>query len=199
MPKIMSKPMPSAFTMLIGIKRHGPLPHWPHPEPKVENCYWFRWFMLSELIRHQSHEQPYMLHRCPLPGSHSLDDHVHFAWQLYDYFKYFEGHLDFQLAIEPHTENPKIRYFSRCIQRQVRRTVLVDRGMGGECSICLQQFKLPLVRLAGCTHRFHTRCIKKWLEMRRSCPMCRREVESEWETVYEFIYYKTDSVSTSSG
>ncbi|KAK8672641.1 hypothetical protein V6N13_111006 [Hibiscus sabdariffa] len=47
-------------------------------------------------------------------------------------------------------------------------------GGGGDCSICLEEFKeeeegseMP------CEHVFHRGCVEKWLRMNRSCPVCR--------------------------
>lgn len=41
-----------------------------------------------------------------------------------------------------------------------------------KCSICLEQGDYQLV----CGHVFHKRCIVKWKEQKRSCPLCRAEI-----------------------
>lgn len=47
-----------------------------------------------------------------------------------------------------------------------------------ECPICLSDIELGtyLVCLEGCRHVFHAVCIKKWLEVKATCPICRLQV-----------------------
>jgi len=61
-----------------------------------------------------------------------------------------------------------------------------------ECCICLGTFcsgsgAEKEVRVSGCGHIFHSRCLGNWLRMRRSCPLCRQDVadtlQSELVTV----------------
>jgi len=47
---------------------------------------------------------------------------------------------------------------------------------GGECAVCLAAFRPgERQKLPPCGHRFHTRCLRKWLVTQLSgmCPMCR--------------------------
>ncbi|KAF9010126.1 hypothetical protein BDQ17DRAFT_1347587 [Cyathus striatus] len=48
--------------------------------------------------------------------------------------------------------------------------VAVDR-----CGICLSQFRGDDLAGLGsvCKHAFHQKCIKKWLDRNKTCPMCR--------------------------
>ncbi|KAK1415930.1 hypothetical protein QVD17_31718 [Tagetes erecta] len=46
--------------------------------------------------------------------------------------------------------------------------------MGSECVICLEEFGIgDLVSEMPCKHKFHGGCVKKWLRMHGSCPVCR--------------------------
>lgn len=47
-----------------------------------------------------------------------------------------------------------------------------------ECVICCVQFKHneELITLP-CKHDYHKDCIAKWLEIKKNCPVCQREVE----------------------
>lgn len=47
------------------------------------------------------------------------------------------------------------------------------------CSICLEDYceAEPIVSL-GCEHCFHKQCLKNWLQMDRTCPLCRSDVEA---------------------
>lgn len=61
-----------------------------------------------------------------------------------------------------------------------------------DCCICLGAFCNGIgsdkeIRMTGCGHLFHSRCLGNWLRMRRSCPLCRQNVgdtlQSELVTV----------------
>ncbi|KAH7432168.1 hypothetical protein KP509_07G011600 [Ceratopteris richardii] len=44
------------------------------------------------------------------------------------------------------------------------------------CSICINDFVVgELVEQMPCLHIFHGNCIRRWLQARNSCPICRRE------------------------
>jgi hypothetical protein len=44
-----------------------------------------------------------------------------------------------------------------------------------ECAICYDDLAPPQrTRVSGCRHDFHERCIRKWLEGKPTCPVCRR-------------------------
>jgi hypothetical protein len=48
-----------------------------------------------------------------------------------------------------------------------------------ECSICLEnnfENSDPLRKL-GCDHIFHKHCIKDWMKLNKTCPLCRKEVK----------------------
>ncbi|KAI0090374.1 hypothetical protein BDY19DRAFT_939900 [Irpex rosettiformis] len=47
-----------------------------------------------------------------------------------------------------------------------------------KCSICLSQFKEEEVACLGtnCPHAFHEYCLKRWVSIRRSCPLCRADI-----------------------
>lgn len=50
-----------------------------------------------------------------------------------------------------------------------------------ECPICYERMRTDSgddVCKLGCAHRFHTKCLRPWLERRQvSCPMCRRNID----------------------
>mmetsp|Transcript_38653 Transcript_38653/g.97351 ORF Transcript_38653/g.97351 Transcript_38653/m.97351 type:complete len:337 (+) Transcript_38653:183-1193(+) len=50
---------------------------------------------------------------------------------------------------------------------------------GKDCAVCQDQFASGdcLTRLP-CSHLFHESCIKPWLEMHNTCPICRHELKS---------------------
>ena len=44
-----------------------------------------------------------------------------------------------------------------------------------DCTICLDEFKIQEeVNILYCEHFFHSNCIKNWLVMHASCPLCRK-------------------------
>lgn len=46
------------------------------------------------------------------------------------------------------------------------------------CSICMDIFKYgdKVKELKKCKHAFHTKCIDKWLEGDKCCPICKQQV-----------------------
>uniref|UniRef100_A0A6U8UNG5 RING-type domain-containing protein n=1 Tax=Zooxanthella nutricula TaxID=1333877 RepID=A0A6U8UNG5_9DINO len=48
------------------------------------------------------------------------------------------------------------------------------------CSICLDEFdsETPFVKTKTCSHLFHKQCLKGWLQVNRTCPLCREDLGS---------------------
>ncbi|KAK6789397.1 hypothetical protein RDI58_013196 [Solanum bulbocastanum] len=45
---------------------------------------------------------------------------------------------------------------------------------GGICSICMEEFEAEIgAKQVPCGHLFHSSCLKNWLSLRKSCPLCR--------------------------
>ena len=46
------------------------------------------------------------------------------------------------------------------------------------CSICIESY-MPREKtiILPCNHKFHSNCIKDWLETELTCPMCRKSIE----------------------
>lgn len=60
-------------------------------------------------------------------------------------------------------------------------TVRIDQSARGEkCTICLDDFVVGQeASKVPCKHMFHCKCIKTWLEVHNSCPVCRFELPGE--------------------
>jgi len=55
--------------------------------------------------------------------------------------------------------------------------VEIEEGDGGECVVCLEEFEVGgVVKEMSCKHRFHGKCIEKWLGFHGSCPVCRYQM-----------------------
>lgn len=49
-----------------------------------------------------------------------------------------------------------------------------------QCSICMEDFVLlENVKKLHCDHRFHETCIKPWLKMHATCPVCRKKLTED--------------------
>ncbi|CAL9248870.1 unnamed protein product, partial [Arabidopsis halleri] len=47
----------------------------------------------------------------------------------------------------------------------------------GECVICLEEWsKGDMETELPCKHKYHLKCVKKWLEIHSTCPQCRYEL-----------------------
>ena len=44
-----------------------------------------------------------------------------------------------------------------------------------ECPICLEKINENKASLNDCVHVFHLNCIRKWLERKKTCPVCRKK------------------------
>ncbi|KAM3207204.1 hypothetical protein ACQJBY_062427 [Aegilops geniculata] len=47
---------------------------------------------------------------------------------------------------------------------------------GQDCPICMEDDDSAAWKETPCQHRFHGRCVERWLQAKGSCPMCRRQV-----------------------
>lgn len=47
-----------------------------------------------------------------------------------------------------------------------------------QCSICFENFSKgnKVKELKGCQHAYHSKCINKWLENEKRCPVCNKDV-----------------------
>jgi len=47
-----------------------------------------------------------------------------------------------------------------------------------ECSICLSKVNKPRCK-TKCNHVFHITCLKEWLKMNTTCPLCRKSISDD--------------------
>lgn len=52
------------------------------------------------------------------------------------------------------------------------------RAIGDVCAICYQEFTAS-ARITPCNHYFHALCLRKWLYIQDTCPMCHQRVQLE--------------------
>jgi len=45
------------------------------------------------------------------------------------------------------------------------------------CPICLSDDMYVGIRMEGCGHMFHEKCIETWLEREDTCPVCRGQIK----------------------
>lgn len=49
-----------------------------------------------------------------------------------------------------------------------------------ECCICLASFdRSQEIRATACCHAFHTRCLSNWLQVSKTCPLCRQDLSQD--------------------
>ncbi|KAE8726319.1 hypothetical protein F3Y22_tig00007099pilonHSYRG00033 [Hibiscus syriacus] len=61
-------------------------------------------------------------------------------------------------------------------------SVEVDESEYGECVVCLEEWKPgEVAKEMSCKHKFHDRCIEKWLGIHGTCPVCRYKMPVDEE------------------
>lgn len=49
------------------------------------------------------------------------------------------------------------------------------------CAICLSPYELrENLRILPCGHHFHSSCVDQWLFKNKSCPFCKRDIDTEY-------------------
>ncbi|XP_072027241.1 RING finger protein 24-like [Amphiura filiformis] len=63
------------------------------------------------------------------------------------------------------------------------------------CAVCLEEFKAKEeIGVCKCRHGFHIACISKWLEAKRTCPICNTRVKPEPSERTYLVHQATASV-----
>ena len=59
---------------------------------------------------------------------------------------------------------------------QFLSTHIAEFPNGEACSICMEENREETAVGLDCGHFFHYNCVRDWVRIRSSCPMCRRQV-----------------------
>lgn len=66
------------------------------------------------------------------------------------------------------------------LQVENKKTLTKEYYSEESCSICYDEIdtsnKMDDIVLTVCKHLYHKKCLNKWLECKRTCPMCRFEL-----------------------
>ena len=46
-----------------------------------------------------------------------------------------------------------------------------------QCCVCLEDVTYKTCITTTCNHKFHTKCLNSWKERKKSCPMCRENLD----------------------
>uniref|UniRef100_A0A1B0FCH2 RING-type E3 ubiquitin transferase n=1 Tax=Glossina morsitans morsitans TaxID=37546 RepID=A0A1B0FCH2_GLOMM len=85
---------------------------------------------------------------------------------------------NFYASLENHRFREVTQPISYKMKRCIKRNSYTDCETGATCAICLDDFELhENVRRLACRHEFHIHCLKPWLEMNPTCPLCRIHVK----------------------
>lgn len=63
-------------------------------------------------------------------------------------------------------------------QMKTRAIFVRNPTPGEDCSICFNPMNGRYVKKIFCGHTFHSTCLSKWEERKRTCPMCRFNYEN---------------------
>lgn len=53
------------------------------------------------------------------------------------------------------------------------------QGLEEDCSVCLHIRSEGVVRELPCGHAFHDLCLRNWLKVKATCPICKRSAREE--------------------
>ncbi|TNV72468.1 hypothetical protein FGO68_gene1360 [Halteria grandinella] len=71
---------------------------------------------------------------------------------------------------------PQIAKDEKLIVRNIKTEKYVAKEEPEACTICQQEFKdSENVSNLSCNHLFHSQCVRKWLEQKSICPVCRAQ------------------------
>jgi hypothetical protein len=65
-----------------------------------------------------------------------------------------------------------------------------------ECSICLENIDKKHITLEKCGHKFHKKCLFKWLHIKPFCPYCRASICIDFNVYIlkkYFVFYKKEN------
>ncbi|CEF69382.1 E3 ubiquitin-protein ligase RNF181 [Strongyloides ratti] len=71
------------------------------------------------------------------------------------------------------------------------RMISKDINSSSQCTICLNHFgesdpnPEAEVMVMPCQHKFHSSCLKMWLDRASACPLCRKDLPSDDEFIEE--------------
>ncbi|CAL1279204.1 unnamed protein product [Larinioides sclopetarius] len=74
------------------------------------------------------------------------------------------------------------RLIYHCVNSLPVATVQEVTEMGGCCAICLNDVLKHVGCVTRCNHFFHNYCLRKWLNERKTCPICHRVILSDSST-----------------
>ena len=81
------------------------------------------------------------------------------------------NNLDINIDIEKCIENKNFNIFFTKIENENEN----NKDYNVICSICIEPLKEDVISL-NCKHKYHKGCIKEWLTINNSCPLCRNEI-----------------------
>lgn len=84
-------------------------------------------------------------------------------------------------------EEEKIELEDKKLELEDKKKEEINNKIDNECSICLDVFtpKNKPVKINSCGHKFHEKCLIKWLEIKPICPYCREDINGNFRI---FIY-----------
>ncbi|UJR34342.1 hypothetical protein I4U23_021745 [Adineta vaga] len=130
-------------------------------------------------------------HNCEPLGSGEQPDHLlHLARLLLDSGLGAEFQLEFE-RIFGDVDGRKQPPAAKHIIENLPSTKRFHRDE--KCSICLKEFEINSTKELPCHHKYCENCIKQWLQLVNTCPMCRIELPTDDQDYEEFKKQKQRS------
>uniref|UniRef100_A0A3Q3MGQ6 Ring finger protein 24 n=1 Tax=Mastacembelus armatus TaxID=205130 RepID=A0A3Q3MGQ6_9TELE len=81
--------------------------------------------------------------------------------------------LSFRLPRLRHQAHKELYAYKQVIQKEKVK----ELNLHEICAVCLEEFKQKdELGICPCKHAFHRKCLIKWLEVRKVCPLCNMPV-----------------------
>eukprot|EP00188_Purpureofilum_apyrenoidigerum_P000336 Plantae.Rhodophyta-Purpureofilum_apyrenoidigerum.ctg11410.p1 GENE.Plantae.Rhodophyta-Purpureofilum_apyrenoidigerum.ctg11410~~Plantae.Rhodophyta-Purpureofilum_apyrenoidigerum.ctg11410.p1 ORF type:complete len:157 (-),score=14.67 Plantae.Rhodophyta-Purpureofilum_apyrenoidigerum.ctg11410:209-643(-) len=83
---------------------------------------------------------------------------------------------EFNLSLDERV--PSRRGATREQIKEIEGVFVKGDDVGETCPICMCEFeRRQKMKVLPCRHKFHSRCIDKWLKINANCPMCKARID----------------------
>lgn len=97
------------------------------------------------------------------------------------------------------TEDPKVLPLTKTMKRKLVDVRITDDQLTQQpcCSVCNEDFIANETLLSmPCTHLFHHNCVNPWFDIKKTCPVCRYELDNNVPSTEELEKYSIENIQS---